>query len=102
MSLAAINFFSDCNMKEILAMVEGSSTSEVKNFDQIDQSLFKEFLEKASVWDFHEMTKEQYSTKDEGEKKSLIINYYNAMIKGNFCYLWSAVFCWFDFLVEKV
>ena len=55
-------------MEEILAMVEGPSTSEVKNFDQIDQSLFKEFLEKTSVWDFHEMTKEQYSTKDEGEK----------------------------------
>ena len=37
------------------------------------------------------MTKEQYSTKDEGEKKSLIINYYNAMVKGNFYYLLSAV-----------
>ena len=101
MSLAAINFFSDCNMEEILAMVEGPSTSEVKNFDQIDQSLFKEFLEKTSVWDFHEMTREQYSTKDEGEE-SLIINYYNAMVKGKFCYLLSAVFCWFEFLMEKV
>ena len=37
------------------------------------------------------MTKEQYSTKDEGEKNSLIINYYNAMVKGNICYLLSAV-----------
>ena len=55
-------------MEEILAMIEGPSTSEVKNFDQIDQSLFKEFLEKASVWDFYEMTREQYSTEDEGEK----------------------------------
>ena len=33
-------------------MVEAPSTSEVTNFDQIDQSLFKEFLEKATVWDF--------------------------------------------------
>ena len=33
-------------------MVEAPSTSEVPNFDQIDQSLFKEFLEKANVWDF--------------------------------------------------
>ena len=39
-------------MEEILAMVEAPSTSEVTNFDQIDQSLFKEFLEKATVWDF--------------------------------------------------
>ena len=39
-------------MEGILAMVEAPSTSEVPNFDQIDQSLFKEFLEKANVWDF--------------------------------------------------
>ena len=84
-------------------MVEGPSTSEVTNFDQIDQPLFKEFLEKTSVWDFHEMTKEQYSTKDEGEKKSLIINYYNAMVEGNFCYLLSAVSAGsFEFFIEKV
>ena len=51
-----------------MAMVEGPSTSEVTNFDQIDQSLFKEFLEKATLWDFYEMTKEQYISKHEGEK----------------------------------
>ena len=74
-----------------MAMVEGPSTSEVTNFDQIDQSLFKEFLERATLWDFYEMTKEQYITKDEGEKRSLILQYYNTMVKGNFCYLLSAV-----------
>ena len=37
------------------------------------------------------MTKEQYITKDEGEKRSLILQYYNTMVKGNFCYLLSAV-----------
>ena len=74
-----------------MAMVEGPSTSEVTNFDQIDQSLFKEFLERAALWDFYEMTKEQYITKDEGEKRSLILQYYNTMVKGNFCYLLSAV-----------
>ena len=55
-------------MEGIMAMVEVPSTSEVINFDQIDQSLFKEFLEKATLWDFYEMTKEQYITKHEGEK----------------------------------
>ena len=29
-----------------MTMVEGPSTSEVTNFDQIDQSLFKEFLKR--------------------------------------------------------
>ena len=33
-------------------MVEPPSTSEVTNFDQIDQSFFKEFFEKVTVWDF--------------------------------------------------
>ena len=60
-------------MEGILAMVEGLSTSEVTNFDQTDPSVFKEFLEKSTVWDFYEMTREQYSTKDDGEKRSLIL-----------------------------
>ena len=49
-------------------MIDEPSTSEVKNFDQLDQSVLKEFLEKSTVWDFYEMTTEQYTTKDEGEK----------------------------------
>ena len=78
-------------MEGILAMVEGPSTSEITNFDQIDQSILKEFLEKSTVWDFYEMTREQYINKDEGERKSLILKYYNTMVQGNFCYLLSAV-----------
>ena len=30
------------------------------------------------------MTKEQYTIKDEGDKKYLILQYYNRMVKGNF------------------
>ena len=78
-------------MEGILAMVEGPSTPEITNFDQIDQSILKEFIEKSSVWDFYEMTREQYINKDEGERKSLILKYYNTMVEGNFCYLLSAV-----------
>ena len=37
------------------------------------------------------MLREQYSTKDDGEKRSLILQYYNTMVKGNFCHLLSAV-----------
>ena len=78
-------------MEGILAMIEEPSTSEVTNFDQIDQSVLKEFLEKSTVWDFYEMTTQQYTTKHEGEKKSLILQYYNRMGQGNFCYLLFAV-----------
>ena len=57
-------------MEGIFEMIERPSTSqEITNFNQIDQSILKEFLEKSTVWDFYEMTKEQYTNKDEGEKK---------------------------------
>ena len=72
-------------------MVEGPSTSEITNFDQIDQSILKKFLEKSTVWDFYEMAREQYISKDEGERKSLILKCHNTMVQGNFCYLLSAV-----------
>ena len=72
-------------------MVEGLSTSEITNFDRIDQSILKEFLEKSTVWDFYRMARKQYINKDEGQRKSLILKYYNTMVQGNFCYLLPAV-----------
>ena len=59
-------------MEDILAMVEGWSTSEITTFDQIDQNLFKEFLTKTCVWDFYEMSREEYLKKDDIQKQSLI------------------------------
>ena len=69
-------------MEAILAIVEGPSTSEVRSFDQIDHSVFQELLQKSSVWEFHEISKEKYMNKDDGEKKSLISKYYNYMLRG--------------------
>ena len=68
-------------MEDILAMVEGPSTSEITTFDQIDQNLFKEFLTKTCVWDFYEMSREEYLNKDYIQKQSLILKYYNEMGK---------------------
>ena len=69
-------------MKNISAMVEGPRTSEITSFDQIDQNLFQELLAKSSVWDFYEISKEEYMNKDDSEKKSLIIKFYHHMVKG--------------------
>ena len=69
-------------MEDILAMVEGPSTSEITSFDQIDHTVFQELLQKSSVWDFYETSKEEYMNKDDGEKKSLILKYYNYMLRG--------------------
>ena len=71
-------------------MVEGSKTSEITSCDQIDQDLFQELLAKSSVWDFYEITREEYMNKSNNEKKSLIIKFYN-MSKGKIL-LFVAVF----------
>ena len=71
-------------MEGSFEMIEGPSTSpEITNFNQIDQSILKEFIENSTLWDFYEMTKEQYTNRDEGEKKSLILQYCNKMVQGN-------------------
>ena len=65
-----------------MAIVEGPSTSEITSFDQIDQTVYQELLAKSSVWDFYEISKEEHTNKDDGEKKSLILKYCNYMVKG--------------------
>ena len=71
-------------MEGIFELIEGPSTfQEITNFNKIDQSILNEFLENSTVWDFYEITKELYTNKDEGEKKSLILQYYNKMVQGN-------------------
>ena len=60
-------------MEDILAVVEGPSTSEITTFDQIDQNLFKELLTKTCVWDFYEMSREEYLNKDYFQKQYLIL-----------------------------
>ena len=55
-------------MEDILAMVEGLSTSEITTFDQIDQTIFRELLTRSSVWDFYEISWEEYMNKNNNEK----------------------------------
>ena len=76
------NFSNILTMEDILAMVEGPSTSEITTVDQTDQNLFKEFLTKSCVWDVYEMSREEYLNNDNIQKQSLIIKFYNEMVKG--------------------
>ena len=59
-------------MENILAMAEGSITSEITSFDQIDHNVFQELLAKSLLWDFYEILKAEYIDKGESEKKCLI------------------------------
>ena len=91
-------------MENILAMVEAPKTSEIINCNQIDQDLFQELLAKSSVWDFSEITREEYMNKSNNEKKSLIIKFYNYMSKGKillFVIVFVSASCWsFSFLLS--
>ena len=69
-------------MEKFLSMVEGTTSSEISNINQMDKNLFKEFLQKNSVWDDHSMSRDEYTTKSVSEKEILIIKYYNEMLKG--------------------
>ena len=68
-------------MENILVMAEGSITSDIKSFDQIDH-VFQELLAKSWLQDFYEISKEKCMNKGDGEKKSLILKFYNHMVKG--------------------
>ena len=60
-------------------MVECTISSEILNINQMDEDLFKEFLQKNSVWDYHSMSRNEYTTKSVSEKEVSIIKYYNEM-----------------------
>ena len=67
-------------MEKFLEMVD--QTTEFSNTEQMDENLFKEFLSKNSVWDFHNMTRDEYTTKSNNEKELLVLKYYKEMVKG--------------------
>ena len=69
-------------MENIFAMVEGPKSTEVTSIDQIDQEIMQDFLAKTSVWDFYEITKEEYMNKSNDDKKSLIVKFFNYMVSG--------------------
>ena len=77
-----------------MSMIEGSKSNEISVVEQIDHAALQEFLSKLATWDFFEMSKEEYTSKSENDKKLLIVKYYKALSAGIFCFLLSG-FCGF-------
>ena len=73
-------------------MVEGPKPTEITSIDQIDQEIMQEFLAKISVWDFYEITREEYMNKSDNDKKSLIVNFFNHMTSGKILLFVSLLF----------
>ena len=75
-------------------MIEGLKSNEITAVEQIDHATMQEFLSKLAIWDFLEITKEEFTSKSENDKKLLIIKYYNALSVCIICFLLSG-FCGF-------
>ena len=60
-------------------IIEGES-SEI-DMNSIDHDKLRGFQAKSSVWDFYDMTKEDYMNKLPSEKQDLILSYYKKMVQ---------------------
>ena len=56
-----------------MPMVEGSTSNEITTLEQTDHANMQEFLSKLAIGDFFEMSKEEFTSEGENDKK--IINY---------------------------
>ena len=68
-------------------MIEGAKSHEISSFEQINQEKMQEFLSKLAMWDFYEMTREEYMNKSADDKKLVILKYYNDLLSGIFLLL---------------
>ena len=95
-------------MENIFAKVEGPKSTEITSIDQTDQEIMQDFLAKTSVWDFYEITKEEYMNKSNDDKKSLIVKFFNYMVSGKFLLFVSllfgvcSLFLLFEFCISRV
>ena len=71
-------------MENLFAMIEEATSHEISSLDQVNQEKMQEFLSKLATWDFYEMTREEYTSKSEDDKKLLILKYYNHLLSGIF------------------
>ena len=74
-------------MDAILNIIEGESSQ--IDVNSIGHEKLRNFQAKCSVWDFYDMTKEEYTSKSTTEKQDLVLTYYKKMVQGMLCYLLS-------------
>ena len=76
-------------MESLMSMTEGSKSNEISTVEQIDHATMQEFLSKLAIWDFFEMSKEEYTSKSKHDKKLLIITTHYLQVSFIFCCLGS-------------
>ena len=67
-------------MEAINSIIEGD-VPEI-NITSIDHEKLKVFHNKCTIWDFYDMTREEYTNKLPSEKEELVFSYYKKMVQG--------------------
>ena len=73
-------------------MVEDPKATQVANIEEINQETMQEFLQKTSLWDFYDITKDEYMNKSDNDKKDLIVKFFNYMSEGTILLFVSLLF----------
>ena len=71
-------------MEGIMSLIEETSAkaNEVTSVKQINQTTMQEFLNKIAIWDFFEMTRDEFTSKSDYDRELLIVKYYNSLQSG--------------------
>ena len=71
-------------MEGIMSLIEETSAkaNEVTSVKQINQTTMQEFLNKIAIWDFFEMTRDEFTSKSDYDRELLIVKYYNLLQSG--------------------
>ena len=52
-------------MESLISMIEGSTSNEITSVEQVDYATMQEFLSKLAIWDFFEMSKQEFTSMSE-------------------------------------
>lgn len=76
-------------MEGLMSLIENSGQgNEVCSLNQIDNSIMQEFLSKLAIWDFFDMSKDEFTSKSDVDRERLILKYYNTVMSGiSFCFV---------------
>ena len=70
-------------MEGIMSMIESTAKSnEITSVKEINQSTMQEFLDKIPIWEFFEMSRDEFTSKSEVDRELLIYKYCNSLLSG--------------------
>ena len=67
-----------------MSLIEETSgkANDITSVKQINQSTMQEFLNEIAIWDFFEMTRDEFTSKSDYDRELLIVKYYNSLQSG--------------------